>query len=487
MAQIRLRDYKEPLTSFNHNIMQFIRKPGRFVGFDTKADTGTLSFNITHAATGTQYRDEASNLVGPVGVLMSNQGVYIIETDTITGFTIDTNAGNTVDRTDLLVCNHQFVNIAGGQNATYSIIKGLIGDINPSPLTNPDYQVIVGRISIPAGATNINQCTYIKERCPDSGDGPDARLNETNKFQAFNQQNFSSTLYTNNTFSETLGTAVGWNLNGDGNNFDMSFGFPNFIDAIRVGKEPAQNGTIINIQITSFATIRNNQTIPLSAIQRGFSNIVVPNQYANTLVTVSSQRVLALTPTDSTIKWNVTLFKSDNQWVVINVQGFSFNFMKRGMVIEADLSSTEVADNFDTSGRGTNLYLGWQMCNGLNGTRDRRCRFSVMASDGPNTGASALASQLLAVANGDIGGGSQTSIQQWHLPTLMFLQIQGKGIKKSGTSNGAVVLGTTTVGGAPSDPTYGDFTFSNRIDNPGGGTPLDVRPPYIATFFLMKL
>lgn len=488
MAQVRLRDYQEPLTSFNHNIIQLRNKPGRFIGFDTLVQTATLGFNLSHAASGTAYRNEAQNLIGPVGVLMSRQGVYIIETDTITGFLIDTNAGNTNDRIDLVVCNHQFVNVAGGQNATYSIIKGPIASSTPPNLTNPDYQIIVGRITMPAGATNVNQATYIKERCPDSGDGIDARLNEINKFAALNQFNFSPRNHRNDVPENLIG-AFGWTLDPDGNNWDLAFNSlsTQFIDAIRLGKDTALNGTTITIQITDNAVIRSNVVIPGSAINRGYSNIVVPNQYANKLETISSQLYLALQPTDGNIKWNVTLLKSDNQWIVINVQGYSFNFMKPGMVIEADLSNQQVVDNFDDTGLGKNLYLGWQMCNGLRGTRDRRCRFSVMASDGPNLTASALSSSLIAVANGDLGGNSQASIQQWNLPTLMFMQIQGKGIKKSGTSNGVIALGTATVAGASIDATYGDFTTTNRIDNPGGGTPFDVRPHYVATFFLMKL
>jgi hypothetical protein len=490
MAQIRLRDYKEPLTSFNHNIMQFTRKPGRFVGFDTLVQTATLGFNLAHAATGTTYKDEVQNTIGPAGVIMSTQGVFIIETATITGFTVDTNAGNTTDRVDLIVCNHQFLNLSGGQAATYSIIKGPIGNPVAAALPNPFFQTIIGRVLLPAGATDLAQCTYVKERCPDTGDGVDARLTDVNRFATFNQFNFSQTVYSNISNQETLtGSKNGWNLNEDGNSFNLDYGFANFIDAIRIGKTTVQNGAIITLQINQFSTIRNNQTIQVADILRGFASIIVPNNLANTLVTVGPDRVLAITPTDGALKWNVTLLKSDNQWIVTGVQGYSHSYLKKGMVVHADLTSQEVADNFEVDGLGKNLYLGYQMCNGLRGTMDRRCRFSVMTDQGPNAGAGALASDLLtyAINEQSTGFAAQRVIGLNNLPTNMSMTILARGIKKSGTSNGVLVIGTANVSGAGADPVYGYFNSPIDLINNGGDIPMEFRPPYTATFDLMKL
>lgn len=489
MAQIRMRDYKEPLASFNHNIMQFTRKPGRFVGFDTMEQTSTLGFNIRHDATGTTYKNEVQTTIGPAGVLMTTQGVFVIEDTPLTGFTVDTNSGNTFDRIDLLVCNHQFLNLAGGQAATYSIIKGPIGNATPPALTNPFFQVIVGRILLPAGATDLNQCTYFKERCPDSGDGKDARLTDTNEFATLNQFNFAPINYGNLVYQENLGGQFGWTFDPVGNSFTLDYGFPTFVDAFRFkGLQDVLNGTIITVSSTQFVTFRNNIVLPSSALNRGYRNLLIPNSFANILTTVSGQPNLAIKPNDGTIKWILTFIKSDNQWILCNVQGNSSVHFKPGMVIEADLTSQQVADNFEADGLGKNLYLGWQMCNGLRNTRDRRCRFSVMSDQGPNAGASALASSLLTYAIDEFGSNNaRKHILQGHLPSTLYMQLVGKGIKKSGTNNGVIVLGAATVDGASPDPTHGDFTVSSQITNPGGDQSIDMRPPYQATFFLMKL
>lgn len=474
MAQIRLRDYREPLASFDHNVMQLRNSAGRFKGFDTMVITGTLTFNVSHAATGFTFKDQSQNTVGPCGELQTKQGVFIIENAILTGFAIDTNAGNPNDRIDLLVCNHQYVNVAGGQAATYSIIKGPIASNTPPNLTNPDYQIIVARIIIPAGATNINQATYVKERCPDSGDGLDARLNEVNKFNTFNQFNFSPTIYNSNTHWTNIGGVICWTFNPDGNVFDAPLGAAVSMDAIRVGKELAQEGTFITVRTNALMTVRCNTPLPSAAAALGYTNIFIPSSLSNRVVNSVSGRVVALVPTTVAGRWSLTFLRAGGQWVLVSVQSHEDVVFKRGMIIDAYLDSTELSDNFDATGLGKNLYEGWALCNGINNTIDLRGRFIVMATDGPEAGANPLDSSLVGYSIGQIGG--QNSV------TLTVSQMPHHNHPISGSSQG-----NNAGGGSVPAVNFTGLENAGFTDGTGGDQAHENRPPFRALYKIQRI
>lgn len=51
-----------------------------------------------------------------------------------------------------------------------------------------------------------------------------------------------------------------------------------------------------------------------------------------------------------------------------------------GDVKEIDVSNSYLTANFDASGLGTNERLGWAICNGNNGTRNRGGRVSIQTN-----------------------------------------------------------------------------------------------------------
>lgn len=46
--------------------------------------------------------------------------------------------------------------------------------------------------------------------------------------------------------------------------------------------------------------------------------------------------------------------------------------LKRGMIVAALIKSDNLSDLFTTNGLGLEIYSGWAICNGLNGTPDLR-------------------------------------------------------------------------------------------------------------------
>lgn len=170
MAQRRMRDYKEPLNSEPHNRMQIGPfKPGRYCGYDTILNVSGLTFDIGHGGSGLPFTPESLTPTNQRGVCVGPNGCWIEEDASLTGFSTTTNVGNLTVRVDTLVMEHEFVSVTGGQAAIYFILQGLNGNITPTALPNPNKQVALGYLTIPAGDANLNNSTYLAAYIPDLG------------------------------------------------------------------------------------------------------------------------------------------------------------------------------------------------------------------------------------------------------------------------------------------------------------------------------
>lgn len=389
--QTRLRNYLEDLQSFQHNIMNLgMHNPGRYAGFDTLAPTNTLVFSLFHTNSGISYKTPSNQQIGPCGVVLSQQGVLIMEDGPITGLSIDTNAGNNATRFDLVILTHDFTNVDGGQAATYSIIKGAINNPIKPILSNPSKQVAIGFIEIPGQATNINQCTYEKFKCPDSGDGEDARLSTPNTFSNIQQQQKSAELIIAPSDQTSSGNPnYFWTVKGDSNVYEIQPNANlNIVDGLRLEKVVPIEGTKISLLINEFIGIRSIlPTIPAPYNTMGYFPIIAHQSFLNYYDPVTANKMIKA---DTGTKICVSLLFYNSAWVVLNVE----------MKVNGDGFVTgdmcmwfgNIATNFDTSGLGlsTSKKFGWAICNGRNGTPDLRGRYLMMATEMANIQKTAL-------------------------------------------------------------------------------------------------
>lgn len=276
--QLRLRDYQEPLTSFEHNIHNLgLHHPGRYMGFDGIQLTGANTFNLVH--TGAYgYKDPAGNTVGPIGVLVTNQGTKVIETDFIPGFAVESNVGNNSVRWDAIVFNHIYAGVNGGNPGTYSLLKGPLGSANKPVLTSPFYQTIIGWVRHSPNQASITADNWVKAKSPDSGDGLDARLLEENGFKKLNMFNQSATIPTE-AFDVNTGK---WHFKNDGNVFKIEYGDGNSthipLRFIKIEDAEIQNGTTIDIMINGNITVEEAyDTIPEDQAN-GYRRIIIPQK-----------------------------------------------------------------------------------------------------------------------------------------------------------------------------------------------------------------
>lgn len=195
MSQRIYHHYKDDLTSFDHRRQYTgIIGPGRYCGFDTLTPS-TLNFTIGHGTTGLLETLIGGTAAGAKkGVHVTRQGLFVHETATITGLSCLTNATNGTIRNDLLIAEHLYADgVVGGTPALYSVVTGPIGSEALPALPNPEKQVILGVISIPANAATLAGATYTPAAVPLPGnaniftnfpelDAKYAKLLEVNQF-----------------------------------------------------------------------------------------------------------------------------------------------------------------------------------------------------------------------------------------------------------------------------------------------------------------
>jgi hypothetical protein len=102
-------------------------------------------------------------------------------------------------------------------------------------------------------------------------------------------------------------------------------------------------------------------------------------------------------------------------------------------VIELDVPTSYITANFDNTGLGTNLCLGYAICNGNNGTKDRNGRVSIAYGVGYT-------------AVGGTGGFTDSIVVE-HSHGIDLFDEQGSGFPAGGTNSISNGTGTTkTVG-----------------------------------------
>lgn len=133
-----------------------------------------------------------------------------------------------------------------------------------------------------------------------------------------------------------------------------------------------------------------------------------------------------------------------------------------GDIKEIDVSNAYLTANFDASGLGINERLGWVICNGNNGTRDRGGRVPIQTNS-------------VYPVLGATGGNATVTLSASNIPPLNVL------IKKSSSTSG----GTADNFVCNINNNAGQ---TNLIANSGSSnTPVSVLQPYIVTLFIMKL
>jgi len=137
-----------------------------------------------------------------------------------------------------------------------------------------------------------------------------------------------------------------------------------------------------------------------------------------------------------------------------------------GDIKEIDVPTSYIAANFDSTGLGTNERLGWKICNGQNGTKNRGGRTSV-GYDPDNLPFNDL---------GNTGG------EEKHTLTTPELPSHSHNLKHLNRN-----LGPTSTGSEWILDNSGVATDTAVTNNAGGGLAHNNMQPYIVSLFIQKI
>lgn len=183
--QKRYWNYLDEDSSFDLSQLRVpLTVPGRYRGFDSVAFTGNNG-SFTHDETGYRFVGLGQVITEDVGAWVTNQGVLVTEDDAI----VLTVANNVTDseRIDIIVGTHDYVQAAGGAQASYSIVQGVPGDGQPS-LPTPATDVLLGVLKIaPNTVGDLSSVVWIPVNVPSfANDGTLPHTNTPNSFGAAN-------------------------------------------------------------------------------------------------------------------------------------------------------------------------------------------------------------------------------------------------------------------------------------------------------------
>ncbi len=198
--QKRSWNYRAEDSTYNLSIADIaIILPGVYRGFDITLDN-TMVLKLTHQDTGYVVTDIAGGTISDKrGAVVSKQGVVVTEDGTET---LAIAVGGIKPRIDLIIMEHQYNQIAGGQQAIYSVVQG-IASANPAvpTLPNPALQVVIGQLYVQANITALDDAgvVWTRDRKPIISGLPTnlALRDEDNIFTE------------NNTFKKGVGFAFG--------------------------------------------------------------------------------------------------------------------------------------------------------------------------------------------------------------------------------------------------------------------------------------
>lgn len=194
MAQIIYHNFQEDLLSFDFNkAYAGLLHPSRYRGFDNitinPSGGGNLTFSIGHSLTGIKHTlADGVSQSNFTGVALTRQGMIVQENAQVisSNLVCITNAGNNNPRTDLIILEHQYNPVIGGQVAIYKVIQGALGDPTGTPpaIPNNKLQIVIGLITLTPNSTSITPINYQPSQVPLLG-GSDLLTNYSFTFNKF--------------------------------------------------------------------------------------------------------------------------------------------------------------------------------------------------------------------------------------------------------------------------------------------------------------
>jgi hypothetical protein len=174
--------------------------------------------------------------------------------------------------------------------------------------------------------------------------------------------------------------------------------------------------------------------------------------------------------------------------VEIALLNFSRDQWKIGDIKEIDCTQQYIIDNFESDGTGKNERVGWQICNGLNNTKNRTGRVSV-AYGAAATGGVIPWTGVGPAMNAPVIGGNKNAVVVSHQHDMAKnrnppSQPLGNVMASANQGGGGVGLKTWA---APGETAWLGYVQSTQSPITGVSGIDKNMQPYIVTLFIQKV
>jgi len=164
-TQHRYFEWKTPMGSANHGIANqgFLPK-GVYKGFNTITNGGGIGINLTLSHTDDfKFIKSDQTFSANTGIVVTPQGktLYIEGSPE----PLNINVGGGTDRIDLLIMEHEIVEIVGGSPAVFSVVQGASDGTVPV-LPSSTKQVILAYVYVGNGINTFNGLTFSYPETP---------------------------------------------------------------------------------------------------------------------------------------------------------------------------------------------------------------------------------------------------------------------------------------------------------------------------------
>lgn len=161
MAQKKFWNYRDDdLTKDINRWLSGLIESGLYRGFDPILGA-VMDLKLNHETTGAIRVDSQEAFTQRFGVLCTKQGV-IVQDDTEISLPIAITSG--AGRNDIIVYNHKYTEIEGGEAGFYSVIQGTATDF-PLPADELT-QTVIGYLTLPANCVSLNTTGVVYRRAP---------------------------------------------------------------------------------------------------------------------------------------------------------------------------------------------------------------------------------------------------------------------------------------------------------------------------------
>lgn len=347
MAQSRFTKYQDPINSLPLNEKYVgILEPSVYKGFDAIQSRAGLNITLNHTTTGELFTNLDGTQTPRRGVWLTRQGVVVKEDANIT-VAITPNPNN-FERWDILVGEHLHDELnPGGLPAGYVVLPGT-NQTEPT-LPNPESQVIIGRIRVPANATSTAAVVWERRAIPSLGGKFPALLLEDNRYSAQNQENQSTASISTQSL-ELANRRVILALTG-GNSFIVSH-TGSQLDLLP--NKPA--GTLISLTFNNDIEIRGYSNQLSSNVPAGYSQglrpIILSASVPGAVLSIKAWELVTLRMVDSGSS-HASRVPAQQYWELVSITdtfGKILDVTTRMTVAESKITALESTVNNPSTG-----------------------------------------------------------------------------------------------------------------------------------------